>query len=97
MENTVKHIPASATDGEFTLEQGGRGVARLDYTLEGDTLVIDYVEVSPTLRGGGVGMIMVDAAVAYARDRGLKVRPLCSYAKALMVRGETKYGDVLKR
>ena len=40
----------------------------------------------PALRGRGIAAALVHAALAHARERGLKVRPDCSYAEAYMQR-----------
>ena len=59
----------------------------LEFTRpEVGVLHIDYVEVSPHLRGSGLGRQLVEKAVAFANDANLKVVPLCSYARLVMRR-----------
>jgi uncharacterized protein len=45
--------------------------------------VLDLVHtgVQPTLKGRGVGDALVQAAVAYARDKGMRIVPTCPYVQ----------------
>ena len=45
-----------------------------------------HAEVAPELEGQGIASELVRAALAHAREHGLKVRPLCSYVQAYMRR-----------
>ena len=56
------------------------------YRLQGDTMVITHTEVPPALQGRGIAAALVAAALAHARERGLRVRPLCSYVAVYMRR-----------
>ena len=47
---------------------------------------IEYVEVSPALRGTGLGRQLVAKAIDFARDAKLRVVPVCSYARAVITR-----------
>ncbi|HJU43336.1 MAG TPA: GNAT family N-acetyltransferase, partial [Vicinamibacterales bacterium] len=47
---------------------------------------IEYVEVSPALRGTGLGRQLVEKAVDFAKDAQLRVVPICSYARAVITR-----------
>lgn len=80
--------------GAIRLHLGERAVGRLDYRVVGATIDIDYVVVDASLRGQGLGVRLVDAAVAWARESGRTVRPLCGYA-ARMLRSDARYRDVL--
>lgn len=70
---------------EFVLRVDGERVGFLEYTLpDAGVMRIEYVEVAPELRGSGLGRQLVQQAVAFAGDGGLKVVPICSYARAVM-------------
>jgi hypothetical protein len=56
------------------------------YRLQGDTAVFVHTEVPPALQGRGVAAALVGAALQWARARGLRVRPACSYVGAYMRR-----------
>ena len=72
---------------EFVLRVDGQRLGTLDYTLpEAGVMRIEYVEVSPELRGTGLGRQLVAAAVDWAREGGLKIVPICGYARAVITR-----------
>lgn len=57
-----------------------------DYRLREGVMAITHTEVARELEGQGIAAELVRAALAHARDNGLKVRPLCSYVQAYMRR-----------
>lgn len=64
------------------------------YRLEGPTLFINYVEAPPALRGSGeAGKLMADIA-DHARDKGLKLYPICGYA-ASWLRRHPEHNDLM--
>jgi hypothetical protein len=72
---------------EFVLRIDGERFGFLEFTRpEVGVMRIEYVEVSPDLRGTGLGQQLVEKAVAFATDNQLKVIPICSYARAVMQR-----------
>ncbi len=72
---------------EFVLRVDGDRVGFLEYTRpEAGVMRIEYVEVSPELRGTGLGRQLVARAVEFARDAKLRVVPICSYARAVIER-----------
>ena len=56
------------------------------YRLRGGVLDIHHTEVPQALGGRGLAGTLVAAALVWARERGLKVRPSCSYAAAYMAK-----------
>lgn len=72
---------------EFVLRIDGERCGFLEYTRpDVGVMRIEYVEVSPALRGTGLGKQLVEKAVAFAKDASLKVVPICSYARAVIQR-----------
>lgn len=74
-----------------TTEDGGRysidtphGRAELDYELtpEGHVAII-HTYSPPAARGRGLARLLVERAVADAKEKGVKVAPECSYAERL--------------
>ena len=59
-----------------------------------DKFIIDHTDVSDTLRGQGVGRYLLDAAVQFARDRQVKIIPLCPFAKSVFQK-DANIQDVL--
>lgn len=72
---------------EFVLRVDGERLGFLEFTRpDAGVMRIEYVEVSPELRGTGLGKQLVEKAVAFAQDTRLKVVPICSYARAVIAR-----------
>jgi len=65
-------------------EQGLTSYA--DYRLQGDRLYLDYVFAPPALRGAGAAGRLMAALAVDARERGLKITPICGYAAAWLKR-----------
>lgn len=92
----VKHITEPG-GGYFRAEEDGREAGRMTYTKAGsDKIVIDHTEVDPMFQGKGVGRQMVMASVEYAREHGVKIVPICSFARAIFTR-KSDIHDVLYR
>ncbi len=56
------------------------------YRLQGNQLSIDHVFVPEELRGQGMAAKIMEGVVADAKQRGLTIVPVCSYAQAYMQR-----------
>ncbi len=81
--------------GSFYVEVAGNKDALITYTWVGnDRIIIDHTEVGDSLRGQGVGYKLVEAAVNFARDKQIKILPLCPFAKSVFDKN-SKYADVL--
>ncbi len=69
--------------GMFFISVDGKRAAELTYSVAGaDKIILDHTGVSDVLRGTGAGLALVQEAVAWARNMGYKVIPLCPFAKA---------------
>ena len=78
----IEHRPEQ---GRFqTVVEGERCEA--DYRLHDGVMTITHTGVPPRLEGRGIAGALVQAALDHARGHGLKVAPLCSYARAYMQR-----------
>ncbi|AEA45815.1 GNAT family N-acetyltransferase [Fluviicola taffensis] len=68
---------------------------RMTYSwVNNDRIIIDHTEVNPAFRGKSVGNLMVQAAVEFARKAGIKIIPLCPFAKSVFDK-TPDYHDVL--
>jgi predicted GNAT family acetyltransferase len=91
----IEHIKEE-NGGEFMVDKNHEKAASLQYMLFGSgRLVINHTEVGASLKGEGVGGKLIDAAADYARAQGLKILPVCPFAKSYMRAKKEKYGDVL--
>jgi uncharacterized protein len=81
--------------GAFYIDEDGEWVAELSYVRTGEnTMVIDHTEVDEKFRGESIGTDMVAAAVAFARENGLKIRPDCPFAREV-IDSTPEFQDVL--
>lgn len=72
---------------ELVLRIDGERLGYLEFTRpEVGLMRIEYVEVSPELRGTGLGRQLVARAIEFARDTELRVVPICGYARAVIER-----------
>jgi len=80
--------------GRFFIEEGGQVLAEMTYVWAGKKIIIDHTEVSDTLEGKGIGKQLVDHAADFAREKDIKILPLCPFANAVMHKS-SKYADLL--
>lgn len=76
------------------MEQDGKRLAELTYTVAGSRVIIDHTTVDDTLRGTGAGAKLVEAAVLWARAENAKLLPLCPFARSVFEK-TPQYADVL--
>ena len=82
MAYTVEHED-EPSKGAFFVQKDGQRVAEMTYSRTNPSLIIiDHTEVDPSLSGQGVGRKLLDALVSWVRSAGIKVVPLCPFAKA---------------
>ena len=82
---------ASSAAGELVAECEGQRVGSLIYSRrDGATLTIEHVFVLPEARGGRVGRVLVEAAVALARREDARVVAVCGYARLVLRRTSTR-------
>jgi predicted GNAT family acetyltransferase len=76
--------------GAWFLEQEGVRLGAMTYSRTTPTLVIiDSTDISDAARGTGLGRRLVEAAVAWARETGTKLMPLCPFARSVFDRDES--------
>ena len=87
------------------LENKGYAMAREDHKRAGtmtysippsDYIIIDHTEVDPAFNGKGVGKQLLFKIVEMAREKKIKILPLCPFANA-MFKKLTEIQDVLKQ
>ena len=81
--------------GIFYVVVDGKTEAEMTYVWSGNQrIIIDHTGVSEALKGEGVGKQLVQAAVVFAREKQLKILPLCAFARAVFDK-MPDYQDVL--
>lgn len=61
-------------------------LAFADYNLLHDAVVFPHTEVPKAFEGRGIGSALIKAGLAFARAKGLKVKPICPFFAAYMTR-----------
>jgi len=90
----VKHIE-SENKGAFIAEEDGKKIGEMTYSKAGPgKIIIDHTEVDSEEKGKGIGSVLLNKAVEFARDKGMKILPLCPFAKAQFDR-DVNIRDVL--
>lgn len=76
-------------NGRFTVSIEGKEAGHMTYVWAGeDKFIIDHTEVDPAFGGQGLGKKLVMAGVEFAREAGVKIIPLCPYAKSVFDKTE---------
>jgi predicted GNAT family acetyltransferase len=79
----VRNVP---DEHRYEISLDGVRVGLLDYRINGDVLVAYHTEVDPSYGGRGLGSTLVEGMLREARERGLRVSPLCSFVATYLVR-----------
>jgi predicted GNAT family acetyltransferase len=89
------HIEHRSGEGRFVVVEGDRELGEMIYSVAGpDRIIIEHTEGFPGSEGKGVGMKLLEAAVAHAREQKLRITPLCPFARTMMDRRREEYTDV---
>jgi len=83
------------TKGYFYVSIDGKQEGKMTFVFAGnDKIIIDHTEVSPRNNGKGFGKKMVAKAVEFAREKNIKIIPLCPFAKKVFDK-TPEFRDVL--
>ena len=72
----------------------GKRIGECNFNVEGDTWIITHTGVRPEYNGKGIAKKLLLKVIEEARARNKKIKPVCAYAKKIMV-GKEEYADVL--
>lgn len=79
----IKHED-NGTKGAFFIELENARVAEMTYVwADTEKIIIDHTDVGEALKGKGAGKLMLNATVEFARQKGIKIVPLCPFAKSV--------------
>jgi uncharacterized protein len=85
--NGPAELIVTRNSSENRFEVTIRGLlAKVDYRISGNRMIITHTEVADVLRGKGVAKQLVTFAVEYARKEGLEVIAECDYANWVLNR-----------
>jgi len=93
---TVQH-KTDGRHGMFFIEDDEELGAEMIYNITSvNKMIIEHTEVGESLRGQNIGLELVHAGVEYARHHGMKIIPLCSFAKKVLDK-KPEWQDVLEK
>ncbi len=84
------------TGGAFIYTSKEGSMAKMTFSKAGASMIIiDHTEVDGELRGQGIGEVLVEYMVNFARENGIKVMPLCPFTRSVFEKRED-IRDVLR-
>ena len=94
METQVS-LEVNDKNGYFHIDIDSKTEAKMTFIFAGsDKIIIDHTEVNEGHNGKGFGKMMVEKAVAFAREKNIKIIPLCPFAKSVFDK-TPEFRDVL--
>jgi predicted GNAT family acetyltransferase len=94
MSNSEIQVAHQVEKNRFEAQVGGY-TAELTYRLAGSNIIFTHTGVPPALEGRGIGSLLVKAGLEYAREKKLKVTPLCWFVAGYIQR-HAEYQDLVK-
>lgn len=90
-------IRESETKGYAIAEENGITAGKMTYSIPSSAfIIIDHTEIESAFEGKGVGKQLLYKIVEMAREKEIKILPLCPFANA-MFKKLTDIQDVLKK
>lgn len=87
-----EYIIHDRDNGKFYIEGKEKNKGHVTYVIKDHVMDINSTYVDPKHRSQGYAKELLDAAVAYAKSKKLKLKPTCSYAVKVV---ERDYPDLL--
>ena len=82
MQPSIEHLPER---GRFqAVVEGQTCIA--EYRLDAGVMAVTHTELAPQHEGRGIAGALMRALLDHAQAHGLKVLPLCAYARTYMDR-----------
>lgn len=94
MEITIKELDNKGF--AMAMENDNRA-GMMTYSIAGENhIIIDHTEVTPEFKGKSIGKQLLYKIVEMAREKNIKITPLCPFANAMFKKYED-IQDVLKK
>jgi predicted GNAT family acetyltransferase len=75
--------------GIFQAQNENAEIGEMSYIWAGDNkIIIDSTSVKPDFEEQGVGTQLVMKAVDFAREKNIKILPLCPFAKSVFMKNK---------
>ena len=90
----ASNVRDNSAQHRFELDADGH-IAFSEYRRANGVLTIMHTEVPKALEGRGIGSGLIRGVLDAARSEGLKVKPVCPFAKAYIER-HPEYANLLQ-
>lgn len=67
-------------EDRIELIQEDKVVGKIEFVKDGNELTIAHTIVNSLFRGQGIAKILMEKVIELAKEKGLKIIPVCSYA-----------------
>lgn len=95
VNSRVERVVVDAPElNRFEIRVTGALAGFAEYRLRPGRIVFTHTEVDSAFEGQGIGSALVRGALDQARERGLRVAPLCPFVKAYIDK-HAEYGDLV--
>lgn len=84
MTHSLYGIRDNAEKSRFEADLGDGALAIVEYRLDEGRIAFTHTEVPSAYEGRGIGTALVQFALGWARERGLRVAPICPFFAAYM-------------
>lgn len=93
----IQHEETDIRGRHYINDDSGNMVAEITYAVQHpDIMVVDHTEVADDLQGQNIGYQLVEAVAEHARAKGRQIVPVCTFAKAILERGNG-FQDILSK
>jgi predicted GNAT family acetyltransferase len=93
--NEEVQLELTDKNGFFHIDNNGKTEAKMTFVFAGpDKIIIDHTEVNEGNNGKGFSKKMVAKAVEFAREKNIKIIPLCPFTKKVFDK-TPEFTDVL--
>ena len=90
------HLKDDGSKGFARAKENDKQAGEMTYSIAGtELIIIDHTEVNPEYNGKGVGKQLLYKIVEMARDKNIKIIPLCPFAASIFKK-DADIKDVLK-
>lgn len=80
---TIIVLDDNGKNGRFALYVDGVFAGEMTFVWAGETkIIIDHTEIGKDFNGKGYGNLLLAEAVEFAREKHLKIVPLCQFVKS---------------
>jgi len=95
MNEELIGLELNGSKGYFYVLVDGKQEGKMTFVFAGnDKIIIDHTEVNPGNNGRGFGKKMVVKVIEFAKEKNIKIIPLCPFAKSVFDKNP-EFKDVL--